>query len=445
MNQRSPLRSDGKETNLRSTDAHGVVGDPRGEGFLAARQSGIHPEQELTLGGPFADSALSLLEFGLAVIPVEGTDGKKPLVKHWTKGTRRPTRDSITKLVQRHPSANVGVVTRLSGVTIVDVDDPQLAASMRSRFGDTPLIIGTPRGGVHLWYKHTGERCRNLRESEGLAVDIKGAGGFVVAPPSYARAGPDAGKVYEFISGSWSELANLPAIRPGSLEASQREDNSTLGEKVEPLCAVRTGRRNGTLFKLLLKQAPYCDTKDDLSDVAETINADFDPPLSDAEVADVVDNASGYEATGNNWVGREQRVFIGESEYRALAGNSDGLHLLTSLRFAHCARTEPFAVSAKAMARHRVIPGWSHGRYRSARNSLQNVGLLRMQHRGGRGAHDPDLYTLGKVVVDKGPQTGPNITIPPSSPSPMDSKHASSEPTEQQVGDAAFRVQSRSA
>src|SRR5437588_8913304 len=98
--------------------------------------------------------------------------------------------------------ANIGIGCDLSNVFIVDNDDPTVVHAMIERFGDTPLKTSTPSGGVHLWYRGAGEGCSNLRR-EGLEVDLKGVGGFVVIPPSIRPTGPYAGYAYDFLQGSW--------------------------------------------------------------------------------------------------------------------------------------------------------------------------------------------------------------------------------------------------
>jgi hypothetical protein len=132
------------------------------------------PISETTGAGhsPFADAAPKLFT-RLAVMPVGGSDGKKPLLKGWNKWTRRPGKDFIEKLMERCPGANIGTVCGPSGLFIVDNDDPRAVQAMLERFGDTPLKTSTPSGGVHLWYRNSGEGCANLRR-EGLKVDLKG-------------------------------------------------------------------------------------------------------------------------------------------------------------------------------------------------------------------------------------------------------------------------------
>ncbi len=74
---------------------------------------------------PFADSALVLWGHGLALIPLGGDDGKVPQVK-WKHLKHRPGRDYLKRLTAKHPTKNIGVLTGLSRVTVVDVDAPEL-------------------------------------------------------------------------------------------------------------------------------------------------------------------------------------------------------------------------------------------------------------------------------------------------------------------------------
>jgi hypothetical protein len=373
--------------------------------------------------GAFAAAALSLAAAGLGVMPLGGADGKVPLVK-WRRWKRRPGPAFIRSLIKRHTDANIGVICGLSCVTVVDIDDLDLLPQMIERFGDTPLRTHTPSGGVHLWYRSSGEGCRNLRTSEGLAVDIKGIGGQVVVPPSVRFTGEHAGRSYGFLTGSWDELKRLPAIFPGTRPQDRAQGQGSAHPASVPsnppirLRAVKEGYRNDVLFCSLLRHAKGSDDNiEALLDTAETINADFDPPLSADEVAKTVVSAWKYETTDSNWVGREQRVYTLRSEWIALAAQRDGGdgHLLFSrLRMAHWGHSE-FAVSPKAMAREQTIPGWGPKRYRAALGAITDAKLLNELHHGGRRPGDHSLFSFSTAVIGSGARGEPNITRTPSS------------------------------
>jgi hypothetical protein len=330
----------------------------------------------------------------------------------WQRWRRPPGPKAIATFAARFPSANIGALTGLSGVTLVDVDEPGLVDQMLARCGVTPLITATPRGGSHLWYRAAGERGGNLRETEGLAVDIKAAGGLIVVPPSVAWIGPAAGKPYVLVKGSWDDLAALPEASPGSLRMATPHVGT-----VTNLRAVRHGLRNNTLLKLLLRQVRHCDTEADLLDVATTIvDQHFElhgvPPFPPAEIAKTVRSAWQIEQEGRNWVGKEAKLVTTASEFLVLQRNPDAFVLWHALRWMHCARPEPFALSCKVMARDEAIDGWTYPRrYMHARDWLLAQGFLVQEHVGGSKRGDPHLYRLASPVSfeqmgDKSPPIG---------------------------------------
>jgi len=343
--------------------------------------------------GPFGACAAALTALGLAVIPVGGADGKKPLEK-WKNRRKLLSSAAIAGMSSSFSAANIGVITGPSGVTVVDCDAPEAVAAMIERCGDTPLKTATPSGGVHLWYHANGEHCSDLRQ-QGLAVDVKGIGGFVFVPPSIRPSGTFAGRTYRLQSGSWADLECLPTIRAGALPRRMYQDT----ESPTPLRAVKKGHRNGTLFRTLLRHALHCDTRDALQDVAETINGCCEPPLSPEEVEKTVASAWHHEQTDQNWVGREARTVFTAAELKVVKQHphgADALLLLMALRLSHGAR-DGFCVVPKAMARDKVLPRWGKQRYRNASAALIQLGQLRITQRGDRRACDPRKYVFADV------------------------------------------------
>lgn len=337
---------------------------------------------------PFATAALVLWGYGLAPVPLGGDDGKVPLVlyRNWK---RSPGRQFLERLAGEHLTANVGVLTGLSGLTVVDVDDPELVDGMLSRFGDTPLMTGTPSGGAHLWYRSTGERCRVRLDS--LKVDIRGLGGMVVVPPSIRPTGQHAGKPYTFVKGSWGDLARLPTVKPAERAAQHVEGT------------VYEGVRGVSLFRFLMHQVRACDTPDDLVDVGRTFNATCIPPLPDAEVVRTARSVWNYEAEGRNWLSGPARTTFTVNDIDRLVANTDAFALLAKLNVTHGARWAPFALDARAMHRDKVIPGWSRNRYMAATKWLVESGDLVRVHQGGKRRSDPSFYALPNTVPKQDP------------------------------------------
>lgn len=334
--------------------------------------------------GAFSDSCHELRERGLAPIPVED---KTPLVTSFTRWKAIPGHETLRAWAARHPEAEVGIVTgKLSGLYAVDVDDRDLLPQMLTRFGSTPLVTRT-RNGFHLLYKASDERCGDLRR-QGLNVDLRGQGGFIVAPPTDG---------YDFYRGTWDDLTHLPT-------ASNENVPIRLGR-------ISIGHRNNELFSHCLRQARFCDTEIDLMDVAETFisNRCEDPSsVTSPEIRATAKQAWRYQTEGRNWVGREARVTWSKTEALPFAEYPEAFYLETFLRQVHGARDsrgEPFAISPRAMERNEVIPRWDARKVRNARQRLVEMGRIEYVHHGGRGKGDPDLFRFCR----KGADSAPNV------------------------------------
>jgi hypothetical protein len=128
-------------------------------------------------------------------------DGKVPALK-WTRyQTERPTEAEIRQWFSLQ--SNIAVITgQISGVVVVDADSPEALQHLRTRLPWTPWQTRTARG-FHVWYRHPGMPIRNTAklqaENGRLALDVRGDGGYVIAPGSVHRCGCR----YEY-AGDWS-------------------------------------------------------------------------------------------------------------------------------------------------------------------------------------------------------------------------------------------------
>jgi hypothetical protein len=100
---------------------------------------------------------------------------------------------------EKWPDANIGIATgQASGLLVLDIDGADgLTALQRLRDlnGLLPATLTVATGrGLHLYYAlRQGEEVR-CSSSEGL--DVRGDGGYVVAPPSVH----ETGAVYRWVS-----------------------------------------------------------------------------------------------------------------------------------------------------------------------------------------------------------------------------------------------------
>jgi Bifunctional DNA primase/polymerase, N-terminal len=362
------------------------------------------------MSGAFAAAALELRSYGLAPIPCSANDdGKVPGLR--TKNWKQPPgAGALRQLVLRFPEENVGILTGPSHLAIVDIDDTSLVDDMLRRFGGTPIVVQTPSGGHHLYYRGSGERCANLRGlPDRLPVDVKAVGGFVVCPPSWRPSGTYAGRAYRFMGGGWGDLCNLPTLRPGSLPGPAIDQPDS---RPPPEPPIPDGTRHSQLLRLALKDARCSDSLDGLLDRVSWINeCRCIPKLPNAEVADIVRYAWQCQVEGRNFANGGQRVFSSFSEVEAFQRTPTGADaslLISVLRMTHFGG-QPFAVSPTAMARGGVMAGWSIRQYREARALLVELGSLVLVHSGGRGRHDPALFSLAADGPARTEITGPLV------------------------------------
>lgn len=338
----------------------------------------------------FGAVAKDYAALGLRVVPTGGEDGKRPLIRKWQSVGLR----AVEELAGRYPLANIGLIDGdRGGIVRVDIDDPALEDSATERFGDTPVVVSTPRGGAHFYYRANGEpRIIGL---EGEKIDILGRGGLGIAPPSiHPTKGP-----YCFRKGGLDNFERLPSIRAGSLPSDAYLPGKSRGSLTDnsAQCSITNderipkGRRGNWLLQRALRLVRSCNSLDELIDELRAENQFCFPPKSDPKVIKTANSAWRYEQDGNNWVGQEHRALIFESEFNRLGEKPDAVTLLIKLRLAHASRQEGF-VLANALAKNF---GWGLPRFRYAKAALVETGLLICAHEGGEGPHDPPSFKFG--------------------------------------------------
>ena len=114
---------------------------------------------------------------------------KQPLEPWKEYQVRRPTRKEVTNWFTRYPDANIGIVTgAVSNLVVFDLDseDAVWYAEDQGGFPFTPKVKSGK--GYHIYIEHPGFEVRNDVKQE-LKIDIRGDGGYIVAPPSIHGSG----------------------------------------------------------------------------------------------------------------------------------------------------------------------------------------------------------------------------------------------------------------
>jgi len=214
--------------------------------------------------------AKEYLKLGLTPIPLKPR-AKTPLIS-WKKYQReRPTEKDIELWWGKWPSANIGLVTgHMSRLTVLDCDSEEAYQEAKRR--------GLPECPIDLYFAFSGET--NFQKRDNLSeTDLRGEGGYVVAPPSIHPSG----KPYEWILPfqSVDKLNLLPKWVTANGKAKK--------EHFERLIfGVPEGERNNALTQLVGKWASNGYDYETCLNKAKEWNSTLSIPLDEKEVTRTV-------------------------------------------------------------------------------------------------------------------------------------------------------------
>ena len=241
----------------------------------------------------FGLAALSYARRGWAVFPL--MPGKKePATAH---GFKDATTDeaAIEEWWTARPDCNVGIACGAvsGGLAVIDLDVHDGADGRESlreweeaNFPLPPTVTAvTGSGGEHMLFQADGE-CRNASNAS-MAVDVRGDGGYIVAPPSVH---PNGGRY------RWAEGRSPYQLEPARLAGSAARfvdavRSRKMGERLDVKAEVGKGGRNDYLFKLGCKLRAQSWEPDMIESTLKGYNAsNVRPPLPPAEVRKIIDS-----------------------------------------------------------------------------------------------------------------------------------------------------------
>ena len=239
------------------------------------------------------DAALGYAARGWRVFPAKG---KIPLVPHGCLDATADFLDVSYWFHQQFPDANIGVATGAeSGLVVLDVDAGhggfESLSEMVARYKTMPRTpeVVTGGGGAHFYFKHPGGTVGNktgVGRYPGL--DIRGDGGYVIAPPS----GHASGAKYE-----WSVEAHIDGLPLGEVPhwllklcEERRSPRPVAGDPISD------GRRNDTLCQIAGSMRRWGLSSAAIYAALAVHNEEIcTPPLPDDEVYRIAESIVRYE------------------------------------------------------------------------------------------------------------------------------------------------------
>jgi archaellum biogenesis ATPase FlaH len=169
---------------------------------------------------------------------------KRPLVP-WTEYQKKlPTKEEVHHWFVMNPDANLGIVTgKVSNLVVFDLDSEQ-AKEYAEEEGGFPQTPKAKTGkGSHIYMKYPGFEVKN-RVNKKLAIDIRGDGGYVVAPPSLHGSG----RRYSWEEGCSIFEIDLAVCTPWMLDYLKSVTSEELKQRVKE-AAIQAGKNSTEISK----------------------------------------------------------------------------------------------------------------------------------------------------------------------------------------------------
>jgi len=216
------------------------------------------------------------------------------------------------------PEANIGIATgKVSGLVVVDVDEAKGAdISDLGRADVTMTVFDIPKvqtgGGYHFYFAYPqNAQIKNSASRLGKFIDVRGDGGYVIAPPSKHISG----KKYEFANDARS-LIDFPAewiaklTQPAQSALAQNGNGSAANGQQSPFIipppvplfeipeTIPDGARNDTLARLAGSLRRIDLEQSEIEATLHSVNQrKCVPPLTFNEVKEIARKVARYQPT----------------------------------------------------------------------------------------------------------------------------------------------------
>lgn len=248
-----------------------------------------------------AQTACAIAQHGMSVFPLRPR-AKTPLTLHGYKDASTDMA-TVQQWWETYPDANIGIATgAVSGCFVLDIDGDDGEASLRTLealHGALPPTVEviTGGGGRHLYFQYPNRTVPNSASRIGAGLDIRGDGGYVVAPPSVH----ESGRAYIRSVDSQTSIVAAPQWLLGLILSPQsREDVMGTAPSIDwnglIKEGVREGGRNDAMARIAGKLLRELSEPFLAFELCRAVNdARFDPPLNEAELKQTLNSIAQSE------------------------------------------------------------------------------------------------------------------------------------------------------
>jgi hypothetical protein len=264
------------------------------------------------------EAALELARQGFAVFPVHAirngkctcgdskceSPGKHPRTAN---GFKDASNDPVVveQMFAKFSDANIAIATGpASACWVLDVEAAGLLSlgHLERKHGKLPETVSanTGGGGCHYFFKYNGREIKNKQKLGGLPIDVRGVGGYVVAPPSRHITG----RLYDWVNEPGSmPFAEAPDYLIDMVTDQAPKPNPMVVEVKQPVDDLATapgaakGNRHGMALKLIGSAIGRGVDQLEVLRQATDWGLRCNPPMEDEEVIKIVSDLSKRQAS----------------------------------------------------------------------------------------------------------------------------------------------------
>jgi hypothetical protein len=195
--------------------------------------------------------------------------------------------EKVRAMWEENPDANIGIATGHGGVFVVDIDPEKggriSIEKLRPAAGwPRSLFSKTGSGGMHFFFRSS----TPVRSAQNIlpGIDVRGIGGYVVAPPSVHPSG----RVYEWAT--TEEIAEAPQSLVDFVVSKEKQKKPS--GRVTEGETIPVGQRDDTLFRCAAGMRGRGMSEEEIFDVLLKMNRRCEEPLPERDLRRIASSSA---------------------------------------------------------------------------------------------------------------------------------------------------------